>query len=68
MRLQGQRTRSTRRSDARPGSPGKPGTGERGLDIPGTERTSGRALGSHNQRHEVCAKMLMQPELDRRMW
>ena len=57
MRLQGQRTRSTRRSHARPGSPGKPGTGERGLDIPGTERTGGRAIGSQNQRHEVCAKM-----------
>src|SRR5712664_3700241 len=57
MLLWGQRTRSTRRSHARPGSPGKPGTGERGLDIPGTERTGGRAIGSQNQRHEVCAKM-----------
>jgi hypothetical protein len=57
MHLQGQRTRSTRRSHARPGRPGKPDTGERGLDIPGTERTGGRAIGSQNQRHEVCAKM-----------
>src|SRR5258705_10931328 len=57
MHLQGQRTRSTRRSYGRPGRPGKPGTGERGLEIPGTERTGGRAIGSQNQRHEVCAKM-----------
>src|SRR5215510_16381567 len=57
MPKEGQRTPSTRRSNARPGSLGKPGTGERGLEIPGTERTSGRAIGSQNQRHEVCAKM-----------
>jgi hypothetical protein len=59
MLLWGQRTRSSRWSDAHPGSPGEPDAGQRGLDIPGTERASGRALGSQNQRQEVCAKMLM---------
>ena len=68
MPQEGQRTRSSRWSDAHPGSPGKPDAGQRGLDIPGTERASGRALGSHNQRQQYVRKCDEQPELDRRMW
>jgi hypothetical protein len=39
MLQEGQRTRSTRRSHVRPGRPGKPDTGGRGLDI-WADRTS----------------------------
>ena len=49
-------------------SPGKPDAGQRGLDIPGTERASGRAIGSQNQRQKYVRKCDEQPELDRRMW
>jgi len=41
MPKEGQRTSSTRGSYDPPGKPGKPGTGERGLDIPGTETPEG---------------------------
>src|SRR6516165_10571376 len=57
MRLWGQRPRSRRGSHVPPGSPGEPDTGQRGLEIPGTEKPGGGAIGSHNQREDVCAKM-----------
>ena len=42
MPQEGQRTRSSRWSDDHPGSPGEPGTGRRGLDIPGTRTPEGQ--------------------------
>ena len=41
MLLEGQRPRSSRGGNVPPGSPGEPGTGQRGLEIPGTENPEG---------------------------
>ena len=45
MPQEGQRTRSSRWRDDHPGSPGKPDTGRRGLDIPGSSNEARVAIG-----------------------
>src|SRR5438105_15435291 len=57
MLLWGQRTRSTRGSHAPPGSLGKPGTGGRGLDIPGITNPERVAICYRYREGKENAKM-----------
>ena len=65
--LQGERVHSTRRGHVRPGSPRKSDTGGGGLEIPGTQNTKTGSNMLLITRGDKGAKMLTQPELDRRM-
>jgi len=57
MPQEGQRTRSSRWSDDHPGSPGEPGTGRRGLDIPGIGKPNGQHYAVANERQMYNAKI-----------
>jgi hypothetical protein len=58
MPKEGQRTHNSRWSHAHPGSPGKPDTGQRGLDIPGIGKPNGQQYAVVNERQKYNAKML----------
>ena len=56
MPQEGQRTRSSRWSHDHPGNPGKPDTGQRGLDIPGIRIPEGQQYAATTEGNSMVRK------------